>query len=169
MILCKRCKKVEAVDGKKNCLACAKYMSEYMKQMRAKKKVLDAVEVPKLEIHKNLANVPLVINENPDYVFVPVPDVVHKYDPEKKTLVNVNNESVNKNNVNNVNFLKKKYDVLLRNLDDNLNPGVSLNFEKIKLSPEDFRYFYFRITGKVFRENKIECIKELIKILECEL
>jgi len=137
MVLCKRCKKAEPVEGKKNCLACAKYMSEYMKKTRAKKKVLDGVKVPELEIHKKLPKVSMVINEDPVYSF-DLPD-------DSGTIFDVNNEKVNNEKVNNVNNIENK------------------------VSPEHFRYLYFTITGKVFRENNIACIKKLIKILEKEL
>ena len=33
-MLCKRCKKVEAVKDKKHCVKCAEYMSAYMKKRR---------------------------------------------------------------------------------------------------------------------------------------
>lgn len=143
MVLCKRCKKIEAIEGKKNCVACAKYMSNYMKEMRAKKKVLDAVEVPKINIYDPVPveiKSSMVINEDPEYDFGG-----HIYDSEKKTLINVNNDNVNKNKVNNVNITENK------------------------ISPEHFRYFYFTITGRVFRKNNLSCINELIKILEKEL
>ena len=155
--LCKRCKKNEAAEGKKNCSACAEYMRNYMKQMRAKKKV------KKKE--------PMVLNENPEYSFDvsedsgTIFDEKHVYDSEKKTLINVNKIDVNKIDVNkkdvnkNYNKLMKKYNF----------PLIEEVLEINKMTPEDFRYFYFRITGKVFRENKNRCIEELIKILGNEL
>ncbi|MBA7494949.1 hypothetical protein ES702_05527 [subsurface metagenome] len=139
MALCKRCKKNEAIEGKKNCPACAEYMRNYMKEMRAKKKVLDSVKVPILKIHKDLANVPMILNENPEYDF----DRQFEYDPEKKTLIDVNNKAVNNEKVNNVN---------------------TKNFFS-----EDLRYFYKILTGKVFRQNNAACIKELIKVLKSAL
>ena len=139
MSLCKRCKKAEAMEGKKNCVACAKYMSEYMKRMRAKKKVLDAVKVPVLNIHKNL----LIVNKK-----------------------EVNKEIVN----NDVNKIKQILNTDYEDLDSSSPVTSEVQvLEKINISPEHFRYFYFMITGKVFRKNNVSCVKELIKILEKEL
>ena len=162
-MLCKRCKKNEAAEGKKNCPACAEYMRNYMKQMRAKKKsgISSDLYVPlgrkykTPNIYDKKPKEPMILNDNPEYSFDvsedsgTIFDKKHVYDPEKKTLVNVNKKDVNKTDVNK----------------NNVNKILEIN----TLTPEDFRYFYFRISGKVFRENKNKCVKELIKILEAEL
>ncbi|MBA7496354.1 hypothetical protein ES702_06954 [subsurface metagenome] len=121
-MICKRCKKLEAVEGKKNCVACAKYMSEYMKQMRAKKKVLDSVKVPKLKIHEGLKA------------------------PVKKVTI----------------FREKRE---IPKIEQILMP----EFFPRKMSPEDFRYFYFLVAGKTFRGNVKNCILEIIQILQLEI
>lgn len=157
MALCKRCKNAEAIEGKKNCVACAEYMRNYMKEMRAKKKLASsgASHVPfGSEVVKilKMPKVSMVLNENPEYSFDRDID-------DSGTIFDVNNENVNKNKVNNVN---------------NSGSGKScsqviFNFKEKKLEPEDLRYFYKVLTGRVFRKDSISCIKELIEILKSGL
>ena len=55
MSLCKRCGKIDAVKGKKNCVACANYYKEYKRKKRAEAKQI-TVDEAKTDVKDFIAN-----------------------------------------------------------------------------------------------------------------
>lgn len=66
-MLCTRCKKVEAVDGKKRCVACAEYQKIYARNRRLLLKVdkPDSKKSQQKKVNKKIVDKKKLTNEGP--------------------------------------------------------------------------------------------------------